>query len=736
MKRLALLALLALLLAACRSTGGAPALENATPTPPPNTGALREAQRIAADFLNAWRLENFSAMHNLLALNSRDANPLPEFEAFYRAAHARLTLKPEGLRYSFANAILRASEAAIAYDLRFETSYFGSFEDTNRLLRLVNTEEGWRVAWSRGDLFSEMANGAVLEVTQARLTRGNIYDRDGEVIADMNGVSLAVTLLTRSYPTNNPAACFAELARLFPARSAETLERLFGGNTGRDFAYEIGVIAQERFLEEQAALERHCTLSYEPRPTRRYLMGGVAPHVVGYVGAMPAEQVEFWESRGYPRDAVIGIDGVERQLESALSGQGKASLVLRQNGVIVRTLAERPGVASQSVYLTLDRRMQEATQQILREAFATGGLGGISPGAAVVILDVKTGAILTLASYPDFNVEAFNPNSSLPNAQALIQQWANDPRKPTFNRATLGQYPPGSVFKIVSMAAAIESGLFTPNTRYYCSGVWNGTPLGDRTRTDWIAGTAAGRHGSITLRQALTGSCNIYFWHIGWTLSNTDPEILPKIARQMGFGKPSGMTDLAEAVGLLPDPARYAQLVGRKWRNSDALNAVIGQGDVVATPLQVARMTAAIANGGYLYKPYVVEKIGIISEPSFVAQPEVMDKLDFKPETLAAIRDAMCEVTINPTIGTATFVFQGLRGAVVCGKTGTAETPTGGTHAWFTAFAGKTADAPEIAITVMVERGGEGSGVAAPLTRRLVEAYYKLDAPLASDAGN
>ncbi len=727
MGRLLAVISLFLLLGGCRSTDAVSILETATATPSANSGALREAQRVAADFLNAWRLENFSAMHALLTLNSRDAYPLPEFEAFYRAAHARLTLKPEGLRYSFANAILRGAEAAIAYDLRFETRFFGGFEDNGRLLRLVNTDEGWRVAWSRGDLFAEMADGATLEVIQTRLTRGNIYDRDGEAIVDMNGVSLAVTLLTRSYPTNDPAACFAELARVFPARSAETLARLFGGSTGRDFAYEIGVISQERFFEVREALERHCTLRYEPRPTRRYLMGDLAPHVVGYVGAIPAEQVAFWEARGYPRDAIVGIDGVERQLESVLAGQGKASLVLRQNGVIVRTLAERPGVASQSVYLTLDLRMQAAAQRILKQAFTAGGLGAVSPGAAVVILDVNTGAILALASYPDFNVEAFNPDSSLPNAQALIQQWTDDPRKPTFNRATLGQYPPGSIFKIVTMAAGIESGLFTPNTRHYCGGIWHGALLGDRTRTDWIASTAAGRHGSLTLKQALTGSCNIYFWHIGWTLSNVDPEILPTIARKMGFGKPSGMTDLPEAIGLLPEPSRYEELVGRKWRNSDALNAAIGQGDVVVTPLQVARMVAAVANGGYLYKPYVVEKIGIIGEPSFIAKPEVTDKLDFKPETLAAIREAMCEVTTNRTIGTATFVFEGLRGAVVCGKTGTAETPTGGTHAWFAAFAGKTADAPEIALVVMVEHGGEGSGVAAPIARRLVEAYYQLE---------
>jgi penicillin-binding protein 2 len=226
------------------------------------------------------------------------------------------------------------------------------------------------------------------------------------------------------------------------------------------------------------------------------------------------------------------------------------------------------------------------------------------------------------------------------------------------------------------------------------------------------------------------GSCDTYFWHVGQTLNQVDPELLIKYARQMGFGAPTGIKDVSEAAGALPDPAHYEQgPAGRKWRLGDALNMSIGQGDVQVTPLQIVRMIAAIANGGTLYQPMLVQKIGIINEPSYIAKPIPNGTLGLKPEVLAGIREAMCGVTTNVTIGTAEFVFRDFKGAVVCGKTGTAE--VGGLydlpHAWFAAFAGKTADKPDIAIVVVVEHSHEGSFVAGPIVRRIIENYYDLD---------
>jgi penicillin-binding protein 2 len=184
---------------------------------------------------------------------------------------------------------------------------------------------------------------------------------------------------------------------------------------------------------------------------------------------------------------------------------------------------------------------------------------------------------------------------------------------------------------------------------------------------------------------------------------------------------------VAESAGNIPDPDNYEQITGTKWRSSDALNLVIGQGDVQVTPLQVVRMIAAVANGGTLYQPLLVKKVGIINQTT-EQKPVANGKLNLKPEVLAGIQEAMCGVTTNPTIGTAEFVFRGFKGAVVCGKTGTAQAGRefDQPHAWFGAYAGKTADSPDIAIIVVVEHSNEGSFIAAPFVRRIVEMYYDL----------
>jgi penicillin-binding protein 2 len=537
-----------------------------------------------------------------------------------------------------------------------------------------------------------------------------------------------VTLRTMNYPTDDPAACFKALSAVFPARSAEQMQTLFGPATGRDFAYEIGELGVQRFSEVRKEIEAHCTLEYTDRPTRRYMAGGLAPHIVGYVARIPAERLDEYLARGYARDALIGIDGIERYWETTLAGRPESAVDIVRDGATVRELVRAPAKPSQSVYLTLDRDLQQATQDALRSAFTTSVWGSYSSGAAAVVMDVRTGEVLAIASYPDFDVDAFNPNTSLPDAQGLIASWARDPRRPTFNRATLGIYPAGSVFKIVSMAAAADSGAFELTSRHYCGGVWNGQNIGDIRRTDWIYGTAQRQHGSLTLKQGLTGSCNIWFWHIGWTLNNIDPHIFPDYAKRMGFGQLTGIMGVGEAEGALPDPDAYQRLTGRSYPGSQALNAVIGQGDVLVTPLQIVRMVAAVANGGTLYQPLLVRQTGIIGEPSYVATPTPNGQLGLKPAVLQGLREAMCQVVTNPTIGTAYFVFEDFQGgAVICGKTGTAQSGAGTLpHAWFAAYAGKTADEPEIAVVVVVEKSNEGSFIAAPIVRRIIETYFDL----------
>jgi cell division protein FtsI/penicillin-binding protein 2 len=323
----------------------------------------------------------------------------------------------------------------------------------------------------------------------------------------------------------------------------------------------------------------------------------------------------------------------------------------------------------------------------------------------------------------------FNPDSPVPNRGQAIAALEADPSTPLVNRAMLGNYPAGSIFKIVSTAAGLDSGVYQRDTRYTCTAVWSNPNDVLPQRKDWIYGQGA--HGTINFQQALTYSCDTYYWELGVHLHDKDPNLLPSYAHKMGLGEPTGQEDLPEEIGYIPNPADYFRRNAATWSLGESANLVIGQGQMQITPLQIVRMTAAVANGGTLWKPEFVSKVQVIGEaPSYVAQPTADSVLDFAPSTFETIREGMCEVTLDPQ-GTAWYIFDEWytfqrTDVVVCGKTGTAQTGGANTppHAWFTAFAPQ--DDPEIAITVLVENSCEGSEVSAPIVRRIVEDYYGM----------
>lgn len=719
-----------LLLAACGSLPPASRVDqsHAAASEPTLGLTLAQAQQVAGDFLNAWSSADYAAMYRLLHIKSQGVTSQDDFIALYSATAQKLTLLAHGVDYTFSNAIQQGSQVQISYNATFRTHNFNTFSDPDRVISLESTTDGWRVVWTPGDIFAEMGDGATLESDSVTPNRGNIYGRDGTVLADQGGTQITVTLLTAHYP-GDPLNCFSQLARVFPARDMATFQKVYSPYTGQSQAYVIGQLSAARFALEKPALEKVCTLQYQSQPAREYPQGGFAPHVVGYVGHIPANNEAEWLAKGYSPDALVGLDGVESAYESTLAGRGATTLVLRKAGVVVRKLGQDPGVLPQSVYLTLNPQLQQGVQDILHEAYgSSSAYFNTSNGGAAVVMDVHTGEILAMASYPDFDENALTPISPLLNASELAAKLLTDPRNPTLDRVSLGSYPLGSVFKIVTMAAAANSGQFNMNSLYTCTGVWNGKPLGDRTRTDWIYGQGVGQHGTITLEQALTGSCDIYFWHVGWTLNGINPMLISKYAKQMGFGAPTGIVGVSETAGSVPDPLHYAQTQGRDWTGSDALDLAIGQGNLLVTPLQVVRMIAGVANGGTLFQPQVVKQIGLINQPSYVAKPIINGHMNIKPEVLAGIRAAMCNVTTDPTLGTATFVFRGFDfGQVtVCGKTGTAESGQLNPHAWFAAFAGKSAENPDIAIVAIIENSNEGSYVAAPIVRRIIESYYGM----------
>ncbi|MCS7261094.1 MAG: penicillin-binding transpeptidase domain-containing protein, partial [Anaerolineae bacterium] len=334
---------------------------------------------------------------------------------------------------------------------------------------------------------------------------------------------------------------------------------------------------------------------------------------------------------------------------------------------------------------------------------------GQRPGA-IVVLEVHTGFVLAMASYPRFDPNLFVGGIDSTTWAALL----NDPNRPLLERCAQGVYPPGSVFKVVTMMAGMEHLGLTPDTTYVCLGTWN--RLGNAfVKTCWLK---AG-HGTISLQDGLTQSCDVVFYEVGLALQNRDPQILSDVARACGLGKPTGITGVQEVAGLVPDRVWKLRERAESWFPGDTVNLAIGQGFLLTTPLQIANLMAAIANGGRIYRPQLVLRVVERSGNERTMQPEVLGNLPVSARNLTVIREALKNVT-RPPRGTAREAFAGAS-FTAAGKTGTAESGQEKPHAWFAGYA--PAESPQIAVAVVLEHAGEGAKEAAPLFRQMVEAY-------------
>jgi penicillin-binding protein 2 len=488
-----------------------------------------------------------------------------------------------------------------------------------------------------------------------------------------------------------------------------------------------GETMQEHYEELQPFLG--AGLLTDDRLTRLYTDDGIAPHVVGYTGYIPAEYVDEYTSVGYRGDEQVGLAGIEEWGEKYLSGtRGGLLTVVGPSGEYIETIQESDPKQARSIYLSIERDFQVAVEQALADAIESHPF---AEAGSIVVLDPQTGSVRAMASYPDYDPVIFDHLRI--DGDADLMRVLNDPGLPLLNRAAQGEYPPGSTFKIVTFSAGVNSGMYSPDSRYTSTGTWN--RLGDAfVKYDW----RAGGHGTISLSQALVVSCNSCFYDVGFNLDEADPFHLPNTARLFGYGEPTDIVGIPESSGLIPDPDWKISNVGEGWVAGDSVHMAIGQGFVQVTPLQMARLIASIANGGTLYRPTLIDRIGAGGGAPEEQWPiEEQGQAPLSPEDIETVRESLLAVA-NGSSGTATHRFSGLP-VTVAGKTGTAETVVGEPHAWFAGYApaepytapdGIAIEEPELAIVVMVENAGEGSTVGAPLFRRIVELYYGIT-PLA-----
>lgn len=701
-------------------------LPTLVPSPLPDNYHLDGAEDVARRFLDAWDAGDYGTMHGLVTFAARDKTPVNEFADLYSGVAADMTL----LDMSYTVVTLQREQPSVAllvYDVTFETLIVGQFSDTNRQMRLTidSVDRDWRVAWTASDIFNEMADGGALRLERTIPRRANIYDRNGEVLADQNGRMVTVNVIPGEIP--NYEACVGTLASVLEQDRALVIDNL--SKAGANWLSQVGIIEPTAYLEHEDRLVRECKAEFDSFNTRRYPLGTLMPHIVGYVGYPTEDEVADVRAAGFNQESILGRSGIELSWDETLRGQPGGRLSIVRGNEIVRTVADNPPGAAHSVWLTVDAGLQAHVQQVVTDTYkdAADDWAPSSKGTAAVVLDPNTGAVLAMVSYPTYDANAFVPFPTIGRAAAdsVVEAVQANPRTPQLNRVTQGNYPSGSTMKIASTLAVVDSGVYTPEERYSCIGIWsreNGF-----VRTDWLPQG----HGLVTVRTALAQSCNPFYYEVGYQMDLSDPNLLPSYFNSYGLGVPSGMTDLPERPGLIPNPQFVRENYGLNWSFSRTVNMSIGQ-DIDITPLQIARLTALVANGGTVYKPQLVGQAGLIGEdPSFVMQPDVLDELELSDEALTVVREGMCDVT-QERYGTAEFQFRNTRLAqqvLVCGKTGTAQSPGEGTnpHAWFTAYA--PMEDPEVVVTVMLENAGEGSAAAAPVVRDILDYYFFEMAP-------
>ena len=715
---ISLIVIAAMLLGACSSGsgGGGSPLGSLFPSPTPlATASARitpapDARLAVSAYLDALKSGNYAGMYAMLTQVSQSAITQDDFSKAYTEA---LNIMSAGsLDYEILSSLLNPFTAQVGYRIIYHTALVG---DIQRDIVMDLAIEGgqWKVKWAEGLILPELGSGNHLAMDYQIPARGDIYDRNGKPVATQSEI-FAFGIDTGAIDYNNINTLTGELANLCGLRVKDIEDKITASGPG----WYLSMCEGSREEAQRLLALNPGGLVVTSYTSRYYTNQGVASPVTGYVHPIDPTQVDEYRRLGYRGDERVGQQGIEKWAEKYLAGEHGGSLyVTDANGQIVTRLGESQPKAADSVYLTIDNNLQYWAEQALRPF-----------RGAVVVLERDTGRVLAMATSPSYDANLFDPNT--PNSDLLVEL-LNDQNQPLVNRAAQGQYPLGSVFKVITFSAALESGLYLPETTYDCQydftelANYGGPVLHDWTWQHCQDALAAGGacdgsselpSGLLTLPEGLMRSCNPYFWHIGLDLFNNNRAgDIAKMAKAFGLGEPTGIEQIAEATGQITTPADPIS----------ATNQAVGQGDVQVTPLQVADFIAAVGNGGTLYRPQLVDKIVAVDGSTVTTfKPEARGTLPLRKENLETLQEALVSVVKNQR-GTANFRLRGLT-IPVAGKTGTAESGSGKPHAWFAGYTTSAASAnlPDIAVAVVLENMGEGSDYAAPIFRWMVETYY------------
>jgi penicillin-binding protein 2 len=560
---------------------------------------------------------------------------------------------------------------------------------------LVIVGQLWYLQVLEGGHFRDASDKNRLRVRPIAAPRGILFDRHGLPLVD-NRPAFTLSLIPREM--DKPEVILGRLAALLRISYEELVEAMSRVSPDSFVPVRVrrGLSLEEVAKVEEWKLELPGVI-VEVEPQRAYPNSRFAAHLLGYVREANEEQLKQGRFR---RGDMVGQSGLERLLDEFLRGRdGGERIEVDAMGRPMRLIQKSEPQPGAEVITTIDRRIQEAAERAME------GHAG-----AVVVMDPRTGDVLAMISTPAYEIDQFTGSIDRAAWVKVIQ----DPAHPLLNRAIQSQYAPGSVFKIVVAAAGLQEGTLAPGDRVHCGGDFH---LGAWTFKDW----KEGGHGTVDLHRAIAQSCNIFFYQAGLKVG---APTITQYASAFGFGQATGIDLMGEKLGLVPKPRVDRR--GRKlWLGGDVVNISIGQGTILVTPMQVARFMSAVANGGVLWKPRLVQRIARLDRGEVWADPgRVTGHVELSPMVWAFLRQALWAVVNDGGTGGAARI----PGLDIAGKTGTAQmiaksrAERGEDHAWFAAFA--PVKEPEVVVVVLVERGGKGGQVAAPIARQILNAIF------------
>lgn len=563
---------------------------------------------------------------------------------------------------------------------------------------------------AQGAYYGRLADGNRIRLIPIMAPRGTFYDRNGVLLVS-NRPGFTVSLLPISGPVeDNVILQLSDILGISPSAIKAKLAQNNASFEPIRIKNDIGPDIVTKIEERRNQLPG---VVIEIQPIRNYVNNELAAHVFGYVSEINDTELEKLNSQGYKIADIIGKFGLEKVFDKEIRGSdGGGQVEVDVTGRPVQVLGKKEPTPGNNLVMTIDYRIQKAAEMAIDEQLKylqTETEFVNAKAAAAVAINPKTGEILAMVSRPAFNPNLFAQGISTTDWNAIN----NNPYHPMDNKVISGEYPPGSTFKIITGAAALELGKVTPEEKILDTG------------RHWLIpkGNAMGEAlGWLNFKEALSKSDNVYFYEMGNRLGIDN---LEKFARAFGLGKPTGIDLPGETGGLVANRRYKEKVFEEDWYLSETFDAAIGQGFQLTSPLQVASIMSQIANGGHQYRPYLVSKI-IKPNGDIIKnfEPQEVGRIDLSDSTLNLIRGSLREVAQEG--GTAGQLFYDFP-IDIAGKTGTAENSHGSDHGWFVAYG--PFDDPRIVVAVIVEQGGFGSSSAAPIAKKILEAAFNINQP-------